>query len=291
LLILLDGTCYHASKKIYCTHCQTRKKEDAKANGTTHYYHSAITPIVAHPHNSKILPLFPEVITNKDGDEKQDCEINATKRWLAKTHLQSQPYKFILQGDDLFCKTSLILDIRQKGYSYIFVCKEGPHKKLYETVRMTDNLGNMDTKEVVKQNKKTRKKETYRYGFVNIVNLTGEQDSIDVNWCSVKVTNDKDEMIYSGAFVTDYMIDTHNVEKIVEAGRARWKVENENNNTLKTGGYHLEHSFGHGKEGLSELLFVLNILSFLTHLPAWSMTKDIKSSMNSLVKEQRSLGI
>jgi hypothetical protein len=32
----------------------------------------------------------------------------------------------------------------------------------------------------------------------------------------------------------------------VAAGRARWKVENENNNTLKTKGYHLEHNYGHG---------------------------------------------
>ncbi len=29
-----------------------------------------------------------------------------------------------------------------------------------------------------------------------------------------------------------------------------WKVENENNNTLKTKGYHLEHNFGHGQKHL-----------------------------------------
>ncbi len=51
----------------------------------------------------------------------------------------------------------------------------------------------------------------------------------------------------------------------MEAGRTRWKIENENNNTLKNGGYHLNHNFGHGKKGLSELLLVFNILSFLTH--------------------------
>ena len=29
--------------------------------------------------------------------------------------------------------------------------------------------------------------------------------------------------------------------------------------------YNLEHNFGHGKDGLSELLFTFNILAFLTH--------------------------
>ncbi len=45
----------------------------------------------------------------------------------------------------------------------------------------------------------------------------------------------------------------------------RWKVENENNNTLKTKGYNLEHNFGHGKQHLSSLLATLNILSLLFH--------------------------
>lgn len=53
--------------------------------------------------------------------------------------------------------------------------------------------------------------------------------------------------------------------EIVRAGRARWKIENENNNTLKTKGYHLEHNFGHGKNHLSEALATLNILAFLFH--------------------------
>ena len=55
------------------------------------------------------------------------------------------------------------------------------------------------------------------------------------------------------------------MKEIVKAGRARWKIENENNNTLKTKGYHLEHNFGHGKEHLSSLLLTFNILAFLFH--------------------------
>ena len=51
----------------------------------------------------------------------------------------------------------------------------------------------------------------------------------------------------------------------VEAGRARWKIENENNNTLKTRGYHLSHNFGHGKQQLSLTLVTLNLLAFLLH--------------------------
>ena len=44
-----------------------------------------------------------------------------------------------------------------------------------------------------------------------------------------------------------------------------WKVENENNNVLKTKGYHLEHNFGHGQQFLSATLLTLNLLAFLAH--------------------------
>jgi hypothetical protein len=39
--------------------------------------------------------------------------------------------------------------------------------------------------------------------------------------------------------------------QIVAAGRARWKIENENNNVLKNHDYHFDHNFAHGKQHLS----------------------------------------
>ena len=264
LLILLDGTHYHNSQKIHCPLCQTKQKKDKDGNEYTEYYHSAITPIVAHPEYNRVLPLLPEMISNKDGEIKQDCEINATKRWLAKEHLLSQHYKLCILGDDLYCKTSLIKTIRAKDYNYIFVCKRTSHKRMYGIIDYVQKAVGLDTKVATKINK-SRKKETYYYSYLNDVDLTGDKESIRVNWCSVEVKDENGERIYRGSWATDYRIDDDNVEKIVQAGRSRWKVENENNNTLKTGGYALDHNFGHGEKGLTQLLFTLNILSFLTH--------------------------
>ena len=56
-------------------------KKDSKT-GVVAYSHTAITPTLVHPKLKKVIALFQEFITNKDGEEKQDCEINATKRWL-----------------------------------------------------------------------------------------------------------------------------------------------------------------------------------------------------------------
>ena len=65
--------------------------------------------------------------------------------------------------------------------------------------------------------------------------------------------------------MTDIEITDKNVIDIASYGRARWKIENENNNTLKTKGYNLEHNFGHGDKYLSQTLCSLNILTYLLH--------------------------
>ena len=52
-------------------------------------------------------------------------------------------------------------------------------------------------------------------------------------------------------------------------GRARWKIENETFNVLKTNGYNLEHNFGYGKEALARVLVTLNLLAFAFHAAAY----------------------
>jgi hypothetical protein len=64
------------------------------------------------------------------------------------------------------------------------------------------------------------------------------------------------------------------VVAVAQSGRGRWKIENENNNVLKTQGYHLEHTFGHGKRYLAAFLLSLNLLAFLFHpVLEWSDPK------------------
>ena len=62
---------------------------------------------------------------------------------------------------------------------------------------------------------------------------------------------------------TDLPVNRGTATKIMRAGRARWRIENETFNTLKNQGYELEHNFGHGREHLSDVLASLMMLAFL----------------------------
>ncbi len=95
------------------------------------------------------------------------------------------------------------------------------------------------------------------------------EDALLVNWCELTITRPNGKVTYKNSFATHHIITDTTVAEIVLAGRTRWKVENQNNNTLKTKGYNLKHNFSHGKmllaSFLATFLATLNILSLLFH--------------------------
>jgi hypothetical protein len=72
-------------------------------------------------------------------------------------------------------------------------------------------------------------------------------------------------VLYRNALTSSVPVSEDNIVDLVAAGRSRWKIENENNNTLKTKGHRFEHNYGHGKQHLSKLLASLILLPFLVH--------------------------
>jgi hypothetical protein len=83
------------------------------------------------------------------------------------------------------------------------------------------------------------------------------------------------EQLYPNSCITNHRLSADNVADVAQAGRGRWKIENEHNNVLKTKGYHVEHNFGHGKQSLAAFMLSLNLLACLFHtVLEWSDAKD-----------------
>jgi hypothetical protein len=260
LLVALDGTEYFSSKKIHCANCSHRQL----ANGKTNYYHSVITPVIVQAGNEHVLSLEPEFIVPQDGEEKQDCEIEASKRWLETHGNYYAKRNATLLGDDLYSRQPFCQAVKDTKMHFILVCKEDSHPHLYETVAFLEAQGVLGKFQRRKWNGKHGELHSYRYS--SQLPLRGGQDAMQVNWVELTVSHEEtNEIMYKNAWVTDFEVLETTIETIVRDGRARWKVENENNNILKTKGYHLEHNFGHGSQHLSSLLLSLNLLAFLFH--------------------------
>ena len=259
LLIALDGTLYFSSKSIHCENCNQKHHK----NGTTTYSHTVITPVVVAPDNNKVISLQPEFITPQDGHKKQDCENAAAKRWIRQYASLYKDLGISVLGDDLYCKQPLCELMLEEQLDFILVCKPDSHKTLYQYVEELEAMGTVETVIEKRWTGKIHQIDTYR--FAQQLPLRDSEDALNVNWRELITTLPDGEIIYKNAFATNFKITKNNVAQIVEDGRTRWKVENENNNVLKTKGYHLKHNFGHGKKHLSTLMLTLNLLAFLFH--------------------------
>jgi hypothetical protein len=260
-LIALDATWYFSSQSenIHCPHCSCIRH----AEGQITHFHSAITPVIVSPGHSQVVPLRPEFITPQDGHLKQDCEIAAAKRWLAAQAQRYATGKVTLLGDDLYAHQPFCRQVLLHGFHFLFTCKPASHTHLSGWVEALDPSARPTLKLRVKG--KSNRWENHQYRWANNVPLTDSEDALKVNWCELTITNAEGQVLYRNSFITDWKISAENVAGLVEAGRARWKIENENNNVLKTKGYHLEHNFGHGKKHLASLLMTMNLLAFGFH--------------------------
>jgi len=263
-LIINDGTSYFSSKHIHCKKCLTKTHKNKKDEETICYQHQAITPIIASPNQKEVLPLMPEFIENEDGKTKQDCEINAQKRWLKQSGDLGLDGKIIVSGDDISSREPYCRDILEDNKSFLFVAKRKSHKYMYQTIDDLESKNKLNFYEKKEKNDDTTK--LYKIKFTNKISLNGNAEALKVNWIEVERIEEKpNKNPYHNAFVTNIKIDKTNCYELAKMGESRWKVENENNNTIKTKGYHIEHNFGHGKKYLSSFFFTLNILAFLFH--------------------------
>ena len=260
-LIALDGTGFHSSDTIHCCNCTVKIRKDKSGNDKTEYSHSMLAAAIVSPEEKEAIALVPEFITPQDGHDKQDCENAAIKRWLVKHSKNYSHLNPTILGDDLLSRQPICEAIIKEKYHFILTCKPDSHTTLYEYMeRITINKAKFNVK------KKNGKKYIYQYKYMAQLPLRDSEDALLVNWFEITEIEEKTgKSIYKNSFITDHEINQENIQQLALAARSRWRIENENNNTLKTKGYHFQHNFGHGKNNLSMIFASLAVVAFLYH--------------------------
>ncbi len=281
LLLAFDGTAYFSSSTIHCPNCSIRHH----ANGAVTYGHTALIPVLVKPGLDKVIPLVPEFVHPQDGGDKQDCELNAAKRWLAGCGGDYSPLGVTLLGDDLYCHEPFCREALKRDFDFILVCKPASHPIVSEWLDFLDQGGAINT--VVQRRWTGQRREIDTYRHASAIPLRDGDDALLVNWCELTTTDARGQVLYHNAFATSLPLDDRRVPEVVTAGRSRWKIENENNNTLKTKGYHFEHNYGHGQQHLSSLLASLIIPAFLIHTVLEWMNDQYQRLRQKLPSRQR----
>jgi hypothetical protein len=252
-LLALDGTEYFASKTIHCASCLHK----VHRNGSITYFHQMLGAAIIHPDMRAVIPLMPEPIVRHDGTEKNDCERNAAKRFVAKLRQDHPHLKFIVTEDSLSANAPHIETLHAHGLHYILGVKEGDHAYLFQQVQVAEHAGRVTYYERHDRAAGV----VHRFRFVNDMPLNAANTDVRIHF--IEYWEIGDDKVQHFSWVTDLRVSKRNVYHLMRGGRARWKIENETFNTLKNQGYNFEHNYGHGEYNLSVVFAMLMMLAFL----------------------------
>jgi hypothetical protein len=253
-LLSLDGTGYFSSSKIHCPSCLEKHH---RGGGVT-YSHHMLGATLVHPDLKEVIPLAPEPIIKQDGETKNDCERNATRRWLKKFRQEHPHLPVIVIEDALSANAPHLDDLRDADVHYIIGVKPGDHAFLFAHLRGNDEAGRTQTDTQVDPANGV----LHHFRFHQGVPLNESHPDYLVNVLEYWEIHPNGKIQYF-SWITDFVLTPDNVFAIMRGGRARWKIENETFNTLKNQGYCLEHNYGHGQQNLSVVLALLMMLVFL----------------------------
>ena len=247
-LVSNDGTGMFHSEKVHCENCCVKHHR----NGKVSYNHQSMCAVMVHPDQNIVLPLTMEAILKQDGDTKNDCERNASKRLLEKMRKMHPKLKMVVVEDALHSNAPHIKTLNGLQYRYIIGVKPDGNKWLFDWI----NAGGCKTLTLGKDGY------TYEFRWFNDAPLNESNEDIRVNFFECREISPKGK-IQTFSWITDFKIVEGNVYQLMKGARARWKIENETFNTLKTQGYNFEHNYGHGYKNLSTVLSYLMVLAFL----------------------------
>jgi hypothetical protein len=251
--VALDGTGYFSSPTIHGASCLQK----VHRNGSITYSHQMLGAALIHPEVRAVLPLMPAPIITQDGTEKNDCERNAAKRFIAKLRQDHPHLQVIITEDRLRSNAPHIETLHDHGGHDILGVTEGDHAYWCKHVQAAEAAGRVTSYERHDRAAGV----VHRFRCVNDMPRNASRADIRVHVIdSWEVAPDKVQHFSWG---TDLRVRKRNVSPLMRAGRARWQIENETFTTWKNQGDNFEHNDGHGAQNLSVVLATLMLRAFV----------------------------
>lgn len=279
--IIIDGTGLFYFKEKHCGNClvtTVTREEDGKEIKVKRYYHKVLEAKLVLSADI-IISLDTEFIENENEEvSKNDCEINAAKRLLERLRKDYPKLPICLQGDALYAAESIMKICRKNHWKYILTQKDTRQKVLAESYEWIQKSGG--AKEVEKIGKESGDGE-----YINHVEeVAGKEETANMYryWYEEELENGETE-IHGYQWITNIELTNRNLEEMIEAGRGRWRIENEGFNNQKNGIYDIEHLNSRDSNAMKNHYLITQIADIVMQLYlAWSpLIKEISQSIKN----------
>lgn len=216
--LIFDGTGLSNHNYNLNGNCLKRKHKDGRIS---YYKYVLECKLVV---GNIVISLDSEFIENNQmltEKQKQDCETRAFKRMIKRIKSNFPKYKFIITGDGLYATTPIINICNMNNWFYIFNLKPDRLKEINDTFEGNIKLFN----------------ETNKENYFLSSNIEFNNNLINV----FKYVETKNNKITTFRYISNLQINNDNIDKIVQLGRNRWKIENEGFYTQKHRTFDITH--------------------------------------------------
>ena len=246
--ISADGTGQYSSKSVFCNQCCCKEHR----NGEKTYYHQLYAGAIVHPDEKVVIPVAPEPITRQDGNNKNDCERNAAKRFFTQLRKEHPHLKWLALEDGLSSNYPHLSLLDTLNIAYLVGVKPGDHDYLFDWVKHSQG-------DVFSQ--ADRQGSLHHFKIVEDVPLNDTHGHYRVTVIIYREEKPNGK-VQNFSWITRLTVNQENAIEVMRVARSRWKIENETFNTLKNQGYEFEHNYGHGYQNLCSVFSMLMLLAF-----------------------------
>lgn len=261
-LIAVDGSGIIASQKKHCERCLY--KTEKKTGKILYYYHSIVDSVLAIEAGMTV-PLISDFLENENPRaSKQDCEQNAFKRIAAKLKKEFPRLPICITLDALIIGEPLFKLCNDYKWKFIIVLKENLKSVLQEFNELL--LFNEKNKKIKTHKDGSREEHSWVNEIIYKTRETKKAPEYSLNVLKTVCYDKNGSKTNTWIWATNIEINRENVNEISKGGRLRWKIENENFNEAKHGGYGLEHQYSTDWETQKCWIIILQLAMMIMNL-------------------------
>jgi hypothetical protein len=236
-LVAVDGSGMASYSKRHCDNCLTKTSSKGKI---TYSHHVLEAKLICA--NGFSISLATEWVENTEKEfEKQDCEQKAFKRLAKKLKKMYPRLPICITADGLYPNITFFDICKENQWNFIVTFQDGNLPSVWKQIN--SNRETVKNKKCSNSNQKADTIVSRNYQWLNELDYHGHK--LGFLECCETVTDNKGSEKSKGYFIhiTNFKISDSDVARISEAGRLRWKIENEGFNTQKNLGYKLKHKY------------------------------------------------
>jgi hypothetical protein len=244
-VILIDGSGFLVFRSPHCAHCLTQRHGE-----TTLYMHQVLEAKLLGP-GGTVISIATEFIDNSDAPSagagasqeqvKQDCELKALRRLLARLRAEFPQIRICLGGDGLYACGEGFQVAKDYKCDYIYTFQP---KRLPALWADFQGLLRLPPQQQVVWTTPQGVEQVYHW--VNALDYTDSDGRAwTVNALACTETDQQGNQT-EWSWLTSLDLSHQTVVAVAtHGGRERWREENEGFNTQKNSGLNLEHAYSH----------------------------------------------